>query len=295
MRPRDSLEPAEEEANELGTETCAPLPVKSFEMGCFRAGAGKAACVGGAGVFSKAGSEIGDANLFVEFNFGASAGLCADPSLLCKLEVRTAGSFFFDGGSLDGDMSTIPATSSKVGAPVEGTFRSFTGTAGREGMAGAGGCSTCEACGGSCSRRRQRLWKRNAGYLQSLVNPPKIDDRLNKFDFNVALDAGKIASTHNAADHVPPLLIRKDDRLSGRKRIRQAKYPSVIENNDGPALFSCRAGGTGGIAIRTRQTSDNDRNLEANWIRSRGLSLACFQSSDRASRAWTFRPPRWDL
>jgi hypothetical protein len=70
------------------------------------------------------------------------------------------------------------------------------------------------------------------------------------------------------------LLIGKDDGLPWRQRIRHAKYASVIENDDGPALFPCRTGSAGGIA---GQTSNKDGNLEANRIRSRGLICSIFR------------------
>jgi len=48
------------------------------------------------------------------------------------------------------------------------------------------------------------------------MNMPEIVYRLDKFNFNVALGDGKTPSPDNPANHIPPLVIRKDDLLAGR-------------------------------------------------------------------------------
>ena len=104
------------------------------------------------------------------------------------------------------------------------------------------------------------------------MNAPEIVYRLYKFNFNVALDIGEIPSRGNAANHITPLVIRKDNLLSGRQGIRNAEDSAVVKNDDGPALLPGRAGSLNGVAILTRQTSDGDRNFKANRIGSRRLT-----------------------
>jgi hypothetical protein len=101
------------------------------------------------------------------------------------------------------------------------------------------------------------------------MNLPEIIYGLNEFNFDVALDVGKIPPADNAANHIPAFMIRKDDLLTGRQWIHHPKYAAIVEYDDGPALLPRRADGPGDVAIFTRQTSESDGNFKANWIGSR--------------------------
>jgi hypothetical protein len=95
------------------------------------------------------------------------------------------------------------------------------------------------------------------------MNVPEIVDRLQKFDFHVSLDIRQIPPAHNAADDIASVRIGKDDRLPNGQIIRGSKDCSVIEHDDGPALFPNRLGQATRFG---RQTSDGDCDFQTNGI-----------------------------
>src|SRR5258708_4610082 len=116
------------------------------------------------------------------------------------------------------------------------------------------------------------------------MNLPEIIYWLDEFDFNVALDVGEIPAADNAANYIPPMMIRKDHRLARGQRIRHPKHAAIVEHNDGPAFFTHRAVGPCTIGFLAGQTSDSDGHFEANWIGSRRLPVRVFSVLGSRSR-----------
>jgi hypothetical protein len=66
---------------------------------------------------------------------------------------------------------------------------------------------------------------------------PEIAYRLNKFNFYVALYVRKTASANDTANHIPALLIGKNNLLSGRQRARNPQNSAIIKYDDGPTVL----------------------------------------------------------
>ncbi len=245
--------------------------------------------------FSTANSENGTAGLFEEIDFGVSNGLCSGRVPGLRADCRgEAAHFSCRADSPCGDIDTRPAISSNVGAPLEGSFCSFAVTLGRAGAAERRAARPVK----EVSQRRPQDRKAPPGKpvrFGSVVDLPEIADRLDEFNFNIALDARKIPTSHHAAHYIPALLVRQNDLLPDRQGIRQAKHASIIENDDGTAFLPGRAGSPGCVAIFTGQTSNDDGNLKANRIGPGGLTLRIFGPLARTSRSWVFQSPRRSL
>src|SRR5260221_4598382 len=112
IRPRGPLE-------ELGSEACAPFPMKSPEKASLRKGAEKDSCPEGVTMLSAFNSKTDDAVGFEEVDIDASAWRSVDSALLFKSECGAADPIFLSRVPVGGDMSTSPAISSNVGAPPE--------------------------------------------------------------------------------------------------------------------------------------------------------------------------------
>src|SRR5580698_1636703 len=95
------------------------------------------------------------------------------------------------------------------------------------------------------------------------MNAPKIVYRLEKFNFDVSLDVCRTASTDHVTDYIAALRIRKNHLLSDREVDRGANDRSIVEHNDGLALF---ANWLGQASCFTRQASNRDSYLKADWI-----------------------------
>lgn len=107
------------------------------------------------------------------------------------------------------------------------------------------------------------------------MNVPEVVYRFHEFDFDVSLHAGQVSPADDAADHVAPIRIRKDNRQSDRHIVRAAKDCPVIEHNDGPALFPNRLGHA---ARLVRQATNGDANFQTHRIGTRGLAGFVFRA-----------------
>jgi hypothetical protein len=101
------------------------------------------------------------------------------------------------------------------------------------------------------------------------MNAPEIVDWFNEFDFDVSLNARQVTPANDSADHVSSVRIRKYDRPADLKIVCRAKDSSIIEHDDGSALFPNRLGQAARLG---RQTPDGDANFQTDGIRTRGFA-----------------------